>query len=154
MLSSIFNKVKKLFLSKEFLIFLFVGGFSAFLNYMSGFLFNLAFEGKYFYTISIWVGYLIGSISSFILNKTITFKANDENVFSQMIKFTIIFFCSLAVSGTIANIVMITYHASHTDIVTVKQMENIARFISIGLTTFFNYPANKFFSFRKIGKNS
>jgi putative flippase GtrA len=150
MIKTTLEKVKRLFLTKEFMVFLIIGGMSATLNFCTGFLFRQAFVGKYFYTISIWVGFTAGSISSFILNRLITFKAFDEKVHSQLIKFGIILIFSVLIASGIANIFMITYYSLNIGFVTPKQAETITRLASIGLTTFFNYPAIKFFSFRKI----
>ncbi len=150
MVKTALEKVKKLFLSKEFIVFLIIGGMSATLNFFTGFLFRQAFPGKYFYTISIWVGFTAGSISSFILNRLITFKAFDEKIFNQIVKFAVILVFSVLIASGIANVFMITYHSLNISFITDKQAETLTRLASIGLTTFFNYPAIKFFSFRKI----
>ena len=150
MIKKITKKVLNLFLSKEFMVFLTVGASAALVNFMGGVLFRAVFPGKYFYTISIWVGNLCGSVVSFIFNKRITFKANDEKIINQVIKFSIVFFCSIAIASGIANVAMIIYNSLDISIFTVNQAENIARLLSIGLTTLFNYPAAKFFSFKKI----
>ncbi|GEM_PF-6082201 len=150
MIKTALEKVKKLFLSKEFVVFLIIGAMSATLNFFSGFLFRQIFTGKYFYTISIWVGFTAGSISSFILNRLITFKAFDERIINQIAKFAVVLLFSGIIASGIANILMITYHSLGISFINSKQAETLTRLASIGLTTFFNYPAIKFFSFRKI----
>ncbi|MDP4181565.1 MAG: GtrA family protein [Bacillota bacterium] len=150
MINKTFEKIKKLFLSKEFMVFLVIGGISAAINFISGFLFREAFSGKYFLTISIWVGFTAGSISSFVLNRLITFKAFDQKILNQIVKFAIMLVFSGIIASAIANITMKIYYFLSIDFISVKQMETISRLASIGLTTFFNYPAIKFFSFRKI----
>ncbi len=150
MKNGIIGKITKLFFTKELLIFLGVGATAAFVNFTGGLLFRMVFQGKYFFTISIWFGYIMGSIVSFLLNKTVTFKAHDEKTLNQMVKFTAVFVCSVFIASAVANVVMIVYQHLGLKIFTLDRMEDVARFISIGATTLFNYPAMKFFSFKKI----
>lgn len=154
MITRFIKKVFNLFLSKEFMVFLSVGAIASLVNFMGGFLFRAVFTGKYFYTISICLGYLLGSAVSFLLNKMVTFKAHDEKVINQITKYIIVLVVSIAIASGIANTVMIIYHRLKIDMVTVEQMESIARLLSIGLTTIFNYPAIKFFSFKKITQDN
>lgn len=154
MRNGIIGKVTNLFFTKELLIFLGVGATAAFVNFTGGLLFRMVFQGKYFFTVSIWFGYIMGSIVSFLLNKTVTFKAHDEKIINQIVKFTAVFICSVFIASAVANVVMIIYQRLGLEIFTLDRMEDIARFISIGATTLFNYPAMKFFSFRKFNKGN
>ncbi len=150
MLKKVYLKVVELFFSAQFLKFLFVGATAALANIASGHVFRMNFPGQFFYTISIGIGYVIGSIVSFILNKLFTFKAHDEKTANQILKFCITTVLSIIIASFIANILMITYNFLNITVVANEQMESIARIMSVGLTTLFNFPAMKYFSFKKL----
>jgi putative flippase GtrA len=80
----------------------------------------------------------------------VTFKAHDEKIVNQMTKFFLVFVVSVVIASGIGHVIMTIYHSLKIEIFTVQQAQTLARLMSIGLTTLFNYPAIKFFSFRRI----
>ena len=141
-----FKAIADNFISKQFLRFLLVGGIAALANFFSRFLFQTYFP----YTPSVALAFTLGTIISFILNKTFTFASYDEKTSIQLIKFLLAGIVCVALASIIAYLGMAFYHIARISFVTEKKMESIVHIIAIGLTTIYNFLAMKFFSFRRL----
>lgn len=133
------------FISKQFFRFLLVGGVAALANFLSRFAFQVIFP----YTLSVALAFSMGTIISFILNRSYTFAAYDEKAVVQFIKFITIAIFGIALAALIAWLSMTAYKTLHIDLVNEKQMESIAHIIAIFLITFYNFLAMKYFSFKR-----
>jgi putative flippase GtrA len=74
------------FKSKQFLSFLFAGGFAAVVNFLSRFLFNeyMSF-GK-----AVIFAYIIGMITAFILSKLFVFSGSSHSTSKEFFYFTLV----------------------------------------------------------------
>lgn len=142
----ILKKLADSFISKQFLRFLLVGGIAALANFLSRFAFQIIFP----YTMSVALAFSLGTVISFIMNRSYTFAAYDEKAMIQFIKFILIAVVGIALAAAIAWICMAIYRISRIDLVNEKQMESLGHIIAIFLVTFYNFLAMKYFSFKRL----
>ena len=137
----------KEFVDIKFLKFLFVGGTCALLNYGSGELVR-----RYFglFMLSIIIGYVIGTIASFILNKIITFKSYDEKISLQLFKFIIVAVSSLILAAIIAYLAKSAILSSGIIYLPEKHADSAAHLTTIVFTTLYNFLLMKHFAFKKL----
>jgi putative flippase GtrA len=151
---NISSKIIKTYFSMQFLVFLVVGGISALINFTSGFLFrNSFYQFNNCYEISILVGFTIGTLISFILNKSITFKAYDEKTSFQFIKFIIAAIISILIATAVGFLIKKLLIMFDSIPIIIWNMENVAHFLTIGIMTMYNFIVIKFFAFNKIGSS-
>ncbi|MEG1003687.1 GtrA family protein [Clostridium sp.] len=82
-MKSIIEKLLKIFLSREFLVFLIIG----IINTFNGVVFSIIYSQFFNANIAFIIGYISGLFISYILNSWITFKENLE--LNKFIKFAI-----------------------------------------------------------------
>lgn len=104
-----FEKFKKIFLSREFLMFLIVGVINTFSNvvFSACYLFILkhmftGFTDEWYTNIAFYPGYLTSNITAYLLNSTLTFK--DRLGFVKYIKFFISYIPNLIIQGIIVGL--------------------------------------------------
>jgi len=134
---------------QEVVRFLLVGGFAAGINFFG----RIIFRPYLSYSMSVVIGYLLGTLVSFILNKSLTFKAYNESSLIQLLKFLLITPLSILLGSLIASYsvrLLITIFGSK---IPLNYTESLGHLIAIGATTIFNYFVIKYFCFRKIGIN-
>jgi putative flippase GtrA len=146
MMKNFRNIIVKKFLSAEFIRFLLVGGSAALANFLSGFFFQQFFS----YRVSIALAFTVGSVISFIFNKLFTFKAHDEKVMRQLVKFTVVAVVAIFLAELVAGLVLEIYRWLALRLFSEQLVKSLAHVVAIGVTTIFNYLAMKFFSFRSI----
>ncbi len=139
-------KIFKLFFSVQFLIFLLVGLTAAVSNYLSFvFIFN-KFLPNY---LSVAFAFSVGTIISFILNRTLTFKAFNEKIIYQIIKFGIAYIGLLIIGEISFYFMMFLLKIRFIPDFSISN-EYISQTFSIIISTIYNYLIMKFFSFKKI----
>jgi putative flippase GtrA len=139
----------RLFASKQFLVFLMVGGTAALVNFCSGAMVRLYWTSYAAYIASVTLGFILGTIVSFILNRRFTFRASEEAVTPQAFRFLIAALGSVVVSVTVASIVLWAWELTGRLVVTRAQVETLGHVAAIGVATVYNFLAMKFFAFRQ-----
>ena len=122
--------------TKQFVKFVLVGSISTVINY--GFFFLLYSTLSLNYIIAAAIGYVIGLLVGFIINKSWTFQAQDKSR-NFIFDYLIIYILSLALGMLFLEFL-------------VKQLNliaEIANILVIGLTTFTNFVGIKFLVFKK-----
>jgi len=140
--------VIKSFISKEFMRFLLVGGCAAAINFFSRFFFRIFFSCVESVTLS----FLLGTIVSFIFNRTYTFKAYDERVAIQCVKFVIIAILSIIIASFIVYSGMAMHDFLNITLIGRSEMESVVHLAAIGIITIYNFLAMKYVSFRKVSR--
>ena len=135
----------------QFLRFLLVGGTAFVVNYGTAYLTRSALSPVRLASgISIAVGYIIGTIMSFVLNKMFTFKAYDERVGLQAIKFMLVAISSLLLTTLITYSFVIGYDlAGFTFLQGKSTLDSTAHFLALTLATIYNFLAMKYYSFNR-----
>jgi putative flippase GtrA len=146
----IIEKIKNEFFNAQFLRFLLVGGFSALVNYFSGYFLRENFSRYLSFEASVATGFIIGAIMSFILNKIYTFGAHGEKTSIQLVKFLLIVITSTALASFLAFLCMKTFTLLNLQFGTKTFMESVARVLSIVGVTFYNFLTMKYLAFNKV----
>ena len=89
------NNFLSIYFTRQFLLFLFAGGFAALVNFSSRFLFEFYFD----YIASVLLAYLIGMLTAFLLNQRFVFPNSSNSNQSEISWF--VFFNLLALPVTI-----------------------------------------------------
>lgn len=142
---SMLRRLSNLFFSRQFLRFLLVGGVSALVNFGSGHLLRTFLQ----VVPSVWIAYVIGTISSFFLNKFYTFRVHDEHMALQGGKFVVVGLTSSLIGSGVAWVAMQLLHLLWPAVLDEGSVGSIAHVAAIGVTTVYNFLAMKFFSFRR-----
>jgi putative flippase GtrA len=140
------TKIRRDFVSRQFVVFLISGGICAAVNFFGRFLFR-PFTS---YVVSVVLGFVLGTILSFILNRMITFRATDQRAAPQVVKFLVMTLGCLVLAAAIVRALSGLYFMLHVAFITPKQMESLAHLIAIAICTVYNFLAMKYFSFRKL----
>ncbi len=74
------------FFSKQFILFLLTGGIAALVNFLSRFLYSMAFS----FPVAIIWAYLTGMVVAFILFKKFVFRPSTQSVKKQIFYFTVV----------------------------------------------------------------
>jgi len=122
--------------TKQFVKFVLVGSISTVINY--GFFFLLYSTLSLNYIIAAAIGYVIGLLVGFIINKSWTFQAQDKSR-NFIFDYLIIYILSLLIG-----ILFIRFLVEE-----LKIMPEIANILVIGLITLTNFIGVKFFVFKK-----
>jgi putative flippase GtrA len=144
--SSKASKFFNIFFSGQFLKFILAGGIAASFNFFSRFLFELFLP----FIASVALGYTVGTIVSFFLNKVFTFKAYDEHPALQFFKFAIAAPLGIFLGSIIVFLIMKIYKASNINFINEEYIKSATHLIAIGLTTIYSFIVIKYFCFKKV----
>jgi putative flippase GtrA len=125
--------------------FLFSGGISAALNIFSRFMFQAVFS----FFISVLFASCVGVVSSFLLNRYLTFKASEGDIKLQALKFGLAGIGYSLLCPLFASVLLKWYEIAGRPAVSFGQMETAAHIISIGFGTIYSYFSMKLFSFKE-----
>ncbi len=134
--------MKKLFFfNKQFVLFVFVSGMAAVVNFTS----RILLDYKFSYTTSIVGAFVCGLTTAFILNKILTFKDSKGNIFKSFILFFLV--------NLLALVIIITVSISLNDYILPFigwdwYRAEVAHFIGIASPVFTSYYLHKRFTFR------
>jgi len=142
--------VIRLFASKQFVVFLLVGGTAALVNFFSGALVRAYWTSYPAYVAGVTLGFVLGTVVSFILNRRFTFKTSDQAMTSEAFRFAVVALGAVLVSVAVASVVLWTWELVDRVLVTRAQVETLGHICAIGLCTVYNFLAMKFFAFRRI----
>lgn len=131
----------RIFLSRQFFSFLFVGGIAAVINFFSRILYNhfVAFPS------AVALAYLTGMTTAFVLAKIFVFQASTRSTFRSAIFFTIVNFFSFAQTWIVS---MLLFYRLFPAIGVVAHAKEIATFIGIVVPVFGSFVAHKYISFK------
>jgi putative flippase GtrA len=139
----------RLFASRQFVVFLLVGGTAALVNFGSGALVRLCWTSYPAYVASVALGFVLGTVVSFFLNRRITFRAGDEAVAPQAIRFGVVAMGAVVVSVAVASLVLWAWELAGQALLARAQVETLGHLGAIGVSTVYNFLAMKFFAFRR-----
>jgi len=139
----------RLFASGQFVVFLLVGGTAALVNFFSGALVRLYWTSYAAYAASVTIGFLLGTVVSFVLNRRFTFRASEGAVGGQAFRFLVAALGSVVVSLAVASVVLWAWELTGRAVVTRAQVESLGHISAIGVSTVYNFLAMKFFAFRR-----
>lgn len=138
----------KIFLTRQFLIYLIFGGIAAFVNLLCGYV--LYTYTSLPYMIAVFLAASCGLLINFLLNYFFNFIYRGRSIFSQLATFICIAAFGTLLTALIAGALLHIFDAFHIKIkfyfINPKFM---AQFISVGLVTFYSFIGHKYLSFNE-----
>jgi putative flippase GtrA len=132
-MESLINRIKEVFFSKQFIMFVFIGV----INTFNGVIFSYIYSSFLNENIAFIFGYISGLVISYILNSYVTFKEKLE--FNKFIKFAISYIPNFIIQNIVVFIVF--------------NMMGLHKLIAYGLAAVIGVPITfvfmKFFAFKK-----
>lgn len=126
-------KIKKLFLNKEFIFFIIIGG----INTINGVIFSYIYSSLLNENLAFILGYISGLIISYLLNSCITFK--EELSFVKFIKFGVSYIPNFIIQNVV--------------VVVAFNILDLHKLIAYSLAAIIGIPVTfillKFFAFKK-----
>ena len=134
------NRIRRLFISREFVVFVITGGIAAAANFMSRI--ALSFLGMDFY-LAVIIAYVIGMVVAYMLFKVVVFKKDEISL-----KKSIAYFCIVNLVG-----VLLTFCLSNfLYYILLKDLHyfraEISHGIGIMLPAVSSYIGHKYFTFK------
>ena len=132
-MESLINKIKEVFFSKQFIMFVFIG----IINTFNGVIFSYIYSSFLNENVAFIFGYISGLVISYILNSYVTFKEKLE--FNKFIKFAVSYIPNFIIQNIVVFIVF--------------NMMGLHKLIAYGLAAVIGVPITfvfmKFFAFKK-----
>lgn len=132
-MESLINKIKEVFFSKQFIMFVFIGV----INTFNGVIFSYIYSSFLNENVAFIFGYISGLVISYILNSYVTFKEKLE--FNKFIKFAVSYIPNFIIQNIVVLIVF--------------NMMGLHKLIAYGLAAVIGVPITfvfmKFFAFKK-----
>lgn len=132
-MESLINKIKEVFFSKQFIMFVFIGV----INTFNGVIFSYIYSSFLNENVAFIFGYISGLVISYILNSYVTFKEKLE--FNKFIKFVVSYIPNFIIQNIVVFIVF--------------NMMGLHKLIAYGLAAVIGVPITfvfmKFFAFKK-----
>jgi len=137
----------------EFARFLVVGTVAAMANLLSAWCYRQLLETTLFcFEASVAVGFSVGTVISFVLNKFFTFRANDGKTWIQAVRFGLMSIVSVVLSAAVAHLLFQVLHFLVVATGTPGDrglVEAAAHVLTIGVMMVLNYLMMKHFAFRR-----
>ena len=139
---SLASGVTRNFLNRQFLTFLLVGGFAAFINWLS----RIFFSDFMSFTAAIVMAYLTGMVTAFVLSRLIVFEKSGRSARSDFLRFAIVnvfaviqvWLISVALAHWLMPWARFTWHA-----------EEIAHAVGVAVPIVTSYLGHQHFTFGK-----
>ena len=133
------------FQSRQFLKFIFAGGFAALVNFSSRFLYSLYFS----YGSSIILAYLTGMVTAFLLTKAFVFEKSAHSTWKEFYFFTLVNLLAITqtyiISIGLAKYIFIKIHFDFYP-------EAVAHAIGVIFPVFTSFIGHKYISFSKTAR--
>jgi putative flippase GtrA len=134
----------------EFLRFLVSGGIAALVNFLSAWCYRRLLKGTLLYfEISVALGYSVGTVISFVLNKFLTFRATTGRTWAQFLRFLLVAAASIGITMVVARLVLWGILLFQDGMADRQLVESIAHVVTIGVMTVFNYFVIKYVAFAR-----
>lgn len=131
----------KLFMTRQFLVFLLTGGTAAVINFCSRIVYNLWMD----FSSAVILAYITGMITAFILAKLFVFKESQQSVHHSAVFFVLVNL--VAILQTWAISMGLAYYLLPSLGVTLFVQE-IAHAVGVAVPVFTSYLGHKHWSFR------
>ena len=135
----------------EFARFLVVGTVCALVNLLSGWCYQRILEGTpYWVGASVTFGFFMGTLASYVLNKFVTFRVNDERTWPEIVRFALVSIVSNLIGGLLAE-GLFQGLSLLPSVFEPARVASIAHILSIGMMVIPNYLAIKYIAFARAG---
>lgn len=133
------------FFSKQFFIFLTVGGTAALVNFFSRFLFRPFLP----YVVSVVCAFVVGTILSFFLNRMFTFKgARRDPIGVQATRFAGAALGALLIAALVTSLGIKLYHISGITVIPLSRVESLLHLAAICINVIYSFLVMKYFALK------
>jgi putative flippase GtrA len=129
------NKIKNIFVSRLFLLYLLFGGIATVVDWSTYYLFLVSFNLHY--SISVTFAFILGSITNFSLNKRFNFNNKYKKVHNQFLLYLLIAFGGLILTITLMWLLI--------DVCIIDPF--LSRVIATAITLIYNFLGHKYVTF-------
>ena len=143
------RSIRSHFVSRQFGIFLVVGGIAAVANLGAGAFMRLFSTSGPVYAASVLLGMAVGTVVSFLLNRRYTFGVSDEPVGPQAVRFAIAALGATILGLAIAEGAFALWQLAGSPWLSRRSAESVAHATAIGLNAVYGYLAMKFFALKR-----
>ena len=137
----ILKKIINDYKNKQFILFIWAGGFAALVNYFSRFIFSLFVT----FGIAVILAYITGMITSFVLNKLFVFKNSIHDTKRQFLYFSLVNILAI-IQTYIISVGLVYYIFPYYKINYFS--EAIAHAIGVIFPVFTSFLGHKYLSFK------
>ena len=133
--------------AQQFLKFLLSGGIAAGVNAGTGALLRIVLVGDLGYDASVFLGFVAGTVVSFLLNRTFTFQAKDGDLRRQIRRYVITAVSGILLATAIGAGALLVWRAVVQGRLAEDRIDLLAHLTAIGLTTIYNFVIIKYWAF-------
>jgi putative flippase GtrA len=128
--------------------FVFSGGVAAVANIGVGYGARQVLHGDFAYPASVLAGFAVGTVVSFVLNRTITFAATGGRASRQLVRFALAAVVGAGIAAALATGMLFVLRLGLGGVVTDSLLATGAHVAAVGITTVYNFLAMKYFALR------
>lgn len=133
----------RIFLSRQFILFILTGGLAALVNFGSRFLYNMVVS----FSAAVTLAYLTGMVTAFILAKLFVFQGQTHSTGKSAVIFSLVNVLAFAQTWIVS--MFIAYHL--LPYLGIHEFDKaIASAIGISVPVFTSFLAHKYITFREI----
>jgi putative flippase GtrA len=127
--------------------FIVSGGIAAFFNIATGWVLRRLF-GETAHVAAVAAGFTVGTVISFVLNRTFTFRATSGDVRKQAIRYLVVAVAGIGLAAVIAAGLEHLLRSFVGDALSSADVGDLAHVGAIGLNTIYTFIAIKYFALR------
>jgi putative flippase GtrA len=133
----------RIFLSRQFILFILTGGFAALVNFGSRFLYNTVVD----FSAAVTLAYLTGMVTAFILAKLFVFQGQTHSTGKSAVIFSLVNVVSFAQTWIVS--MVLAYHLLPA--MGIQEFDKaIASAVGISIPVFTSFIAHKYITFREM----
>jgi putative flippase GtrA len=128
--------------------FVLSGGVAAIANVGVGYGVRLVWHGDLAYPASVLSGFAVGTVVSFVLNRTITFAATGGRASRQLVRFVLAAVLGAGIAAALATGILFLLRVCLRGAVADSVLGTGAHVAAVGITTVYNFLAMKYYALR------
>lgn len=132
----------RIFLSRQFFIFLLTGGVAAVVNFAS----RILYSRFVVFSVAVTLAYVTGMVTAFVLAKLFVFQRSSHSTLKSAMLFTVVNVFAFAQTWIVS---MVLAYRILPDLGVQEFDKDIASFIGIMVPVFSSFVAHKYISFRR-----
>jgi len=134
--------------SRQFLVFLGVGGACAAVNLGTGMAVRSFSTAPAAYTCSLILGFAVATVVSFFLNRSLTFDAAHLPTGPQALRFAIVAVLAIGLAAAVGELLLLLMPPIADGRLSTTAIQSVTHVGSIGVVTIYNFVAMKYFALR------
>ena len=143
------RRLRTVFVSRQFGVFLVVGALSALVNFLSGAAVRIVSTSAPVYGASIVVGMVAGTVLSFFLNRRFTFAVTGAPAAPQAARFALVAVGAIVLAALFGESILFLWQRLPSPWFSRNAVESLAHVGAIGVNTIYGFLAIKYYAMRQ-----